>query len=53
MLITLQRFLLSNSDVQVSCYLVDVNVSMYPAGIEGLHGGILPTHIMFEHIILL
>lgn len=33
---------LSNSDMQVSCHLVDIDMSMYPAGTEGLRGGILP-----------
>lgn len=38
------RFLLSNSDVKVSCHLVDVNVPMYSASIRWLHRSILPTH---------
>lgn len=37
------RFLLSNSNVKVSCHLVDVNVPMYSASIRWLHRSILPT----------
>lgn len=37
-------FLLSHSDVKVSCHLVDVGVSVYPAGVKWLHWSILSAH---------
>lgn len=37
-------FLLSHSDVQVSCHLVDVGMPMYPASSKWLNRSILPTY---------
>lgn len=29
------RYILANGNVEISCHLVDIQVSMYPAGIKG------------------